>query len=148
MSKTCLHKQEQLKNLFLACPSEEARYEKIIEMGKNLPPLADSYKTEENLVKGCQSQMYLRSFTKNGALFFEADSEALISKGLAALLIAIYSGENAETILKTPPHVLSEVGLNSSLTPSRSNGLYSLYLKMKQEALKAIAAINCTDLQI
>lgn len=132
----CLAKQNEIKAVFLACPSEDAKYEKIIEFGRALPPLDSSHKTPDNLVKGCQSLMYLRTFNLKGRVYFEGQSDALISSGLAAILIQVYSGQTAEAILKCPPDYLEELGISASLTPSRANGLYSIHLRMKQEALK------------
>lgn len=138
MFTSCIEKQQKIKSLFASCASAEEKYAKIIELGRKLPPLREEFCKEENLVSGCQSRMYLHAFAKNNALFFEAQSDALISAGLAALLIDVYSGETPETILKCAPDYLEEIGIYASLTPSRSNGLYSLHLRMKQEALKAI----------
>ena len=136
MYESCLSKQNQIKALFSACSTEEAKYQKIIEMGREMAPLDSLYKIPENKVQGCQSIMHMRSWMENSALFFHAESEALISSGLAAILIKVYSGETPETILKCPPQYLEELGLSSSLTPNRASGLYSIHLRMKQEALK------------
>ncbi|MFI0435701.1 MAG: SufE family protein [Parachlamydiaceae bacterium] len=138
MFESCLKKQENIKDLFLACPSEEARYEKIIELGRKQPHLNPKDKIAQNLVKGCQSQMYLHSYRLEDLIVFESESDALISAGLAALLIQVYSHEQPETILKCPPTYLDEIGIHSSLTPNRANGLYSMHLKMKQDALKLL----------
>ncbi len=136
MLESCEKKQMQVKALFDACTSEELKYHKIIELGKQQPHLPDSEKTPENIVKGCQSTMYLTASFKDGCVFFAADSDALISAGLAAILIKVYSGETPEAILKCPPKYLEELGIGASLTPSRANGLYSIHLRMKQDALK------------
>lgn len=136
MYESCLIKQNEVKLLFLECQSEEDRYKKIIELGRQLPPLPEVYKIPENIVQGCQSTVYLKSIFKNGVVIFEAEADALISAGLAALLIKVYSGEAPEVMLKCPPSYLEELGISASLTPSRSNGLYSMHLRMKQEALK------------
>lgn len=138
MYESCLAKQTQMKALFDSCPTQEARYEKIIEFGKSLPKLEVAYQTPSTLVSGCQSQTYLRSYLKDSLIFFEAASDALISAGLAALLIKVYSGESPETILKCPPTFLDEIGISASLTPSRANGLYSIHLRMKQDALRLL----------
>ena len=138
MFDSCTEKQKKIKDLFLACPSEEAKYEKIIELGRQQSPLSLTYKVPENLVKGCQSQMYLHSYWSGDQIIFETESDALISAGLAALLVNVYSGESPETILKCPPTYLDEIGISSSLTPNRANGLYSLHLRMKQDALKML----------
>lgn len=138
MYESCLAKQSQIKELFLSCPTAEDKYEKIIELGRSQHPLAKEWKTAENLVQGCQSQMYIHSYSSGKQMIFETESDALISAGLAALLTKVYSGEEPETILKCLPTYLDELGIPSSLSPSRANGLYSLHLRMKQEALKAL----------
>lgn len=140
MSTSCIEKQNEIKAVFAACLSEDDKYKKIIEMGKKLPRLEERYKIPENIVKGCQSVMYLRSFLKEGRVYFEADSEALISAGLASLLIHVYNGETPETILTCPPAFLDELGISASLTPSRASGLYSVHLKMKQDALRLLTS--------
>lgn len=136
MFESCLKKQQQVKDLFASCPSEEKKYEKIIELGRALPPISLQEKIPENLVQGCQSTMYLKSTLENGKVSFTADSDALISAGLAAVLLQVYEGETPETILKCPPDYLEELGISASLTPNRANGLYSIHLRMKQDALK------------
>lgn len=123
-------------NLFSSCTTPESKYQRLIELGKRLPPLNPAYKSPELIVNGCQSIVYLRSYLENDKFYFEAESEALISSGLAFLLITAYSGESAEHILTSPPLFIEEIGLNTSLTPGRSNGLASIYLRMKQDALK------------
>lgn len=138
MFESCLEKQRQIKEIFLACPTEEAKYEKIIALGRQQTPLEPTYKVADNLVKGCQSQMYLHSYWSGDSIHFEAESDALISAGLAALLTNVYSGETPEAILKCPPTYLDELGIGASLTPSRASGLYSVHLRMKQDALKLL----------
>ena len=133
---SCLKKQEAMKQLFAECTTVESKYQKIIELGKTQARLPDEDKTEANLVKGCQSRMYLRSTFENGVVFFESESDAIISDGLALLLVKIYSGEAPETILKCPPSYIEELGIPQTLTPGRANGLASMYLRMKQDALR------------
>ncbi len=123
---------------FASCKTPEEIYHKIMEWGKKLPPFDPSLKTEKNLVNGCQSLMYLHAEERDNKLYFSADSDALISKGLAAILISLYSGQTAETILKEPPTFLEELGVIGSLTPGRANGFSALYLRMKQEAIKSL----------
>lgn len=142
MYDSCIEKQKTVESLFSTCSSADERYAKIIELGRKLPLLDPAFKKEENLVRGCQSRMFLHSHFKEGRLLFEAESDALISSGLAALLIMVYSGETPEAILKCPPEFLDNIGISSSLTPNRSNGLYSLHLRMKQEALKALLSLS------
>lgn len=136
MFESCLAKQEQMKQFFAACADKEEKYQKIIELGRTQPHLDASLKVPENIVQGCQSTMYMHSFAQDGKVFFEGESDALISSGLAQILIRVYSGETPETILKCPPTYLEELGISASLTPNRANGLYSIHLRMKQDALK------------
>ena len=135
-----LEKIEKLKSLFEKSNSPEERYKLIISLGQRAARFNSEYKTEENRVHGCQSTTYVRSFEKEEKIFFESDSDALISAGLAYLLVNVYSGETMETILKCPPTYLEEMGISSSITPSRANGLYSMYLHMKKQALKHLVA--------
>ncbi len=135
-------KKEQIKGQFSDCKTSEELYHRIIQLGKSLPKLLSDYKTDAYLVHGCQSIVYLRSFMNEGKIFFEADSDGLISKGLAALLIHFYSGESPEHVLTTPPDFIEELGLESALTPNRANGLHSIHLRMKQEGLKALVSSN------
>jgi cysteine desulfuration protein SufE len=128
-------KIEALVTRFSSLPTREVLYGEIIAWGKKLLPFDPNWKIEKNLVAGCQSTMYLYSNCDHHAISFYASSDALISAGLAALLISVYSGEPPETVLLSPPLFLEELGIPSVLTPGRANGLASLYLKMKQEAL-------------
>jgi cysteine desulfuration protein SufE len=136
MNTSCFEKQKKVKELFAGCTTAEARYNKIIELGQHCKRLAPEDRVPENLVHGCQSQMYLRTDFDGKLIYFDAESDALISAGLAALLIMVYSGEPPEVVLKCPPTYLEEIGITSALSPNRANGLHSLHLRMKQEALK------------
>ncbi len=131
-----LEKQQAIKEIFSSCSTPEQRYQKIIELGRKLPPYDPALKTSERLVPGCQSQMYLHASCINGRMVFLADSDALISKGLAALLLAVYNGETPEAILRSPPTFLEDLQIPASLSPSRSNGLFSLHLRIPQESVK------------
>lgn len=133
---TCLEKQKQIQDLFNQYSDAESKYRLIIDLGKKLQPFNPSFKTPAHFVKGCQSTMYLHAELSDGVIHFTAESDALISAGLAAILIAVYSGETPEVILTCPPKYLETLGISASLTPSRANGLYSIHLKMKQEALR------------
>ena len=125
----CMHtteKQKKLEEVFLKFSSQDEKYQKIIEMGRDLPPLSPAARIQENLVQGCQSLLYLETIVKEGFIYFNADSEALISKGLAALLIYVYSEGPPEALFKEPPLFLKEIGLHRALSPARSNGLINL----------------------
>ena len=134
-------KQHRLISIFLNLSLEE-KYEKIITMGRALPILPPSARSEKNLVRGCQSLLYLDTELRGDLIYFNADSEALISKGLAALLIEVYSGESPEALFKEPPFFLKEIGLHQALSPARSNGLASLFKKMQEEAFLMVQALN------
>lgn len=138
MFEECLRKQSEVKALFDNCETEEDRYKKIIELGRQQPALPKEYKKPENIIHGCQSTVYIHASLKEGKVIFATESDAIISSGLAALLVRVYSGETPEVILKCPPVYLEEIGVSKSLTPNRSNGLYSIHLRMKQEALKLL----------
>jgi cysteine desulfuration protein SufE len=132
---SCLVKQQAVIKFFDGCTAFEQKYAKIIEMGRQLAPYPIEYRTSERLVKGCQSTMYLHAQLINGKVHFLAFSEALISAGLAALLIAVYHDELPEAILSHPPRFLEELGIHNNLSPGRANGLASLFHRMKKEAL-------------
>lgn len=136
--QTLQKKIEAIKKKFLSLSSLEKRYGALMEMGKKMAPFADALKIPENRVSGCQSNLYLSTKVENGLIYFEAHSDALISAGLAALLIAVYNGETPETILKESPDFLQELEIYALLSPNRSNGLSAIYLRMKQEALKVL----------
>ncbi|MBI2743500.1 MAG: SufE family protein [Chlamydiales bacterium] len=134
--QSCLTKQSEIKKLFSSCKTAEEKYQKIIEMGRALPSFPEEWKREENLVAGCQSQVFLHVELKENKLFFYASSEALISAGLVALLLAAYHMEPPEAVIGCPPTFLEELGIQTALTPGRSHGLSSILLRMKREAVK------------
>jgi cysteine desulfuration protein SufE len=118
---------DQLLHDFSEISSWEEKYKKIIKMGKELPPLKPDNKKSELLVKGCQSQVWLKpSLTGEGLVVFEGESDSVIVQGLLALLLKVYSGVSPDEILKTPPDFLRELGLKKHLTPNRANGVYSM----------------------
>ena len=137
--ESCLTKQLRVKELFSNCTTAQMKYEKIIELGRKLPSYPKELMTECRLVSGCQSQMYLHTSFSEGKILFKSYSEALISAGLAALLLAVYNDEPPEAILSCPPQYLEDLGVHGSLSPSRSNGLASLFLRMKMEAIKFLS---------
>lgn len=115
----------------------EDRYKKVIEMGRELPPMPEALKIEDNRVKGCQSQVWLSAqLNDQGNVVFQGDSDALIVKGLVALLLKVYSNSKPDDILQSPPEFLRELGFEGNLSPSRANGLHSM---LKQIRLYATA---------
>ncbi|MCI0382554.1 MAG: SufE family protein [Chlamydiae bacterium] len=131
-------KQEELKKNFLTCHTEEEKYKKIINFGRSAPKIPPELKTPERIVEGCQSIVYLYSWEEEGKMRFVAESEALISAGLAAMLIFIYDKASPEAVIKIHPKVFDEIGLFLKLTPTRANGLNNMYLRMKRDALKIL----------
>ena len=111
------------------------KYEYIISLGKELSAMKKEDKTEENLDKGCQSQVWLVAREKDGNVFFEADSDAIISKGICALLVKVFNGQPASEIVKNNLDFIEKIGLKEHLSPNRSNGLVAMIKKMKAYAL-------------
>jgi len=111
------------------------RYEFIIEMGKSLPLINDINRTESNLIKGCQSKVWLHADFKDGKLIFSADSDAILTKGIISLLLRVYSEQSPEDILKSDPFFIDEIGLKEHLSPTRANGLLSMVKQIKLLAL-------------
>ena len=140
MSSTLETKENEIISLFADCSNPEAVYNKIIEIGQKVRKVDCAYADEANLVPGCQSKLYLHTELVDDKLLFQAHSDALISMGLAQLLVRYFSGESAETILKQPPSFLEKLNIPNSLTPSRANGLYNIHLRMKQSALKTLVS--------
>jgi len=106
------------------------KYEHIINLGQELEGLDPKYHTEEYRIHGCQSRVWLRAYPEAGTVIFEADSDALIVKGLVALLLRVYSGQPSDEILNHPPDFFKTIGLNNHLSPMRSNGLNEMINKM------------------
>lgn len=127
MVTTLEDRQKKIVDEFSALATWEDRYKKIIERGKALGDLPDSVKTEDAKVKGCQSQVWLlANLREDGRLEFKADSDAMIVKGLIALLLDVYSLATPEEILHAPPAFLKQLGFDSHLSPSRANGLFAM----------------------
>jgi len=127
--------QDELIEEFELFDDWEGKYEYIIDLGKKLPKLADEHKTEENIIKGCQSIVWLNAYLEGDKLIFEADSEAIIVKGLVSMLLKVLSGHTPEEVLKADLYFINRVGLSSHLAQTRSNGLASMVKQMKAFAL-------------
>lgn len=112
------------------------KYEFLIEQGKQLEALPESLKTEDRLIKGCQSRVWLDTNYKDGKLFFEADSDAIITKGIIALLIGVYSGHTPAEIAADDFSFVETIGLKENLSPTRAGGLASMISKIREEAEK------------
>lgn len=124
-------RQDELIREFEAISTWEDRYKRIIEIGKNLKPLPEQFRLDQFKVSGCQSQVWLYPEFKDGHVTFHADSDALITKGLIAILLRVYSGSSPDEILATPPDFIGALGLKEKLSPSRANGLVSMVKQIK-----------------
>ncbi len=111
------------------------KYEYIIQLGKELPMIDEQYKVEENLIKGCQSRVWLHAEIRDGRLFFTADSDAVITKGLVSLVIKVLSSQTPKDIVDANLYFVDAIGLSSHLSPTRSNGLLSMIKQIKLYAL-------------
>lgn len=111
------------------------RYKHLIAIGKDLQPMPEGSKTDDNIVKGCQSKVWLHADLKDGKIIFTADSDAAIVRGLIALLVRFYSGQDPDTIFITPPDFITEIGMDQHLSMTRSNGLASMVKQMKIYAM-------------
>ncbi len=125
----------QMKNRFLQFQDWEDRYKELITLGKQLPAYPEEKRDEKFKVKGCQSQVWLCPEFKEGRVYFHADSDALLVKGIAAVLVGVYSDTTPDEILSTKPDFLSEVGITEHLSMNRSNGLAAM---MKQIQMYAV----------
>jgi cysteine desulfuration protein SufE len=113
----------------------EGKYEHLIELGKGLPKIKEEHKTEEALIRGCQSRVWLHSEMRDGKIFFTADSDAIITKGLVALMVRALDGLSAKEIVEAKLEFIDKIGLKEHLSPTRANGLVSMINRMKMDAL-------------
>jgi cysteine desulfuration protein SufE len=134
--------QDQVIEEFALFDDWTDKYEYIIDLGKKLPPLDDQYKTEENKIKGCQSTVWLHAELDGDKLLFEAESEAVIVKGLVSLLIRVLSGHTPEEIVQANLYFMERIGMNQHLAQTRSNGLASMVKQMKLYALAYQAKLS------
>lgn len=128
---TILDKQAALVAEFDALATWEERYARLIAMAKALPPLEESAKTDASKVRGCSSQVWLVHEVRDGLVHLRADSDAVLVRGLVALLLHVYSGHAPREILGAPPDFLEDMGLNAHLSPNRANGLASMAARIR-----------------
>lgn len=113
----------------------EGKYEHIIDLGKSLPKIKEEYKTDDRIIKGCQSKVWLHSELKDGKIVFTADSDAIITKGMVALMIRVLSNQKPEDVVSANLEFIDKIGLKEHLSPTRANGLVSMIKQMKLDAL-------------
>jgi cysteine desulfuration protein SufE len=127
--------QEEIIDEFSMFDDWMQRYEYIIELGKNLPLIKEEFKTDENLIKGCQSKVWLKGEKKDDKILFTADSDAVLTKGIIAILIRVFSSQKASDILAADTDFIDKIGLKEHLSPTRANGLVSMIKNIKMYAL-------------
>lgn len=134
--------QEEIISEFEMFDDWMQKYEYIIELGKSLPVIDEKYKTDDNLIKGCQSKVWLRADMKDGIIIFTADSDAIITKGLVGLMVRVLSDHTPDEILNADLYFLDKIGLKEHLSPTRANGLLSMIKQMKMYAVAYKAKAN------
>ncbi|MFO1489533.1 MAG: SufE family protein [Kiritimatiellia bacterium] len=137
---TIAETQEEIVQEFSMLESWEDRYTHLIEMGREIPKLPEAVKTDDRLVKGCQSRVWLLARQEDGKMIYEAESDALIVEGLIALLLRVYSHRTPREVLAADTAFLDRVGLSRHLSPSRTNGLHSMIRHIRRHAELASGA--------
>lgn len=132
---TLTEKQEEIIDEFSMFEDWMEKYEYMIELGKSLPLIDRSLKTDDKLIKGCQSKVWLHSEVNDGKVVFTADSDAIITKGIVAILIRVFSNETPEAIVHADLDFIDAIGLKEHLSPTRANGLVSMIKQMKLYAV-------------
>jgi cysteine desulfuration protein SufE len=127
--------QDEIIDEFAMFDDWMQRYEYIIELGKNLPLIEEEFKTDDNIIKGCQSKVWLKGEQNDDKVTFTADSDAILTKGIIAILIRVFSNQKASDILNADMDFIDEIGLKEHLSPTRANGLVSMIKNIKMYAL-------------
>ena len=139
MSSEVASAQQEIIDEFSLFEDWMDRYQYLIDLGRRLPPFPEELRTEENRIRGCQSQVWFVAEKRDGRLFFQAISDAAIVSGLIAVLLRLYSGRHPRDILETPPDFVEALQLQSHLSPTRSNGLNSMLQAIRRFAAEAAA---------
>ena len=137
MTSQIENKQQEIIDEFRIFDDWMEKYEYIIELGKELPRINDAKKTDDRLIEGCQSRVWLDAEVVDGKMNFTADSDAIITKGIIGLLIRVLNHESPKEIATADLHFISDIGLQEHLSPTRANGLASMVKRLKMEALKS-----------
>ena len=144
LTMTIVEKENALVEDFELFDDWADRYEHLISLGKSLPLIDSKYKTEDYMVRGCQSKVWLNAEMKNGKVIYTADSDAVITKGIVALLVDVLSNQSPDDIVNADLSFIDKIGLKEHLSPTRSNGLVAMVKEMKTYALgfKALNSIK------
>lgn len=127
--------QQEVVDEFALFSDWQDRYEHLIELGKDLPLIAPEHKTDDNLVRGCQSRVWLHAAPQNGHIHFTANSDAMITKGIVALLVRVFNDRTPQEIIGASTDFIDQIGLRAHLSPNRANGLSAMVDQMKRYAL-------------
>ena len=127
--------QEEIVDEFSMFDDWMQRYEYMIDLGKSLPLIEEKYKIDENIIKGCQSKVWVHAEMKDEKIEFTADSDAIITKGIIAILIRVFSGQHPKDIIDADTSFIDEIGLKEHLSPTRANGLVSMIKQLKMYAV-------------
>ena len=132
---TLEEKQNEIIDEFSVFDDWMDKYEMLIQLGKELPLIDDQYKVDDKLIKGCQSQVWMHAEEKDGRVYYTADSDAVITKGLVSMVIKVLSGHTPEEIAQASLYFIESIGLQNHLSPTRSNGLLAMIKQMKLYAI-------------
>ncbi|MEM9050803.1 MAG: SufE family protein [Bacteroidota bacterium] len=135
MAESIQDREQEIIDEFEFFPEWMEKYEHLIELGKSLPLIDDQYKTDDNIIKGCQSRVWLHAEKNEDLISYSADSDAVITKGIIALMIRVLNNQSPEDIVKAELGFIDQIGLKEHLSPTRSNGLVSMVKQMKFYAL-------------
>ncbi|KGO92781.1 SufE family protein [Flavobacterium subsaxonicum] len=127
--------QDEIIDEFSMFDEWDERYQYVIDLGKSLPLIDEQYKTDSNIIKGCQSKVWLHADKKDGNVIFTADSDAILTKGLIAIMIRVFSNQKPEAILEADTKFIDDIGLKEHLSATRANGLVSMIKQIKMYAL-------------
>ena len=134
--------QEELIDEFSMFENWEERYQYMIDLGKSLPLIDEQYKTQDNIIKGCQSRVWVHAIMENEKVVFTADSDAIITKGIIAILIRVFSNQNPNDILDANTDFIDVIGLKEHLSATRANGLVSMIKQLKMYAIAYQTQLN------
>lgn len=140
--KTIQNIQDEIVEEFSLFEDWMQRYEYMIELGKSLPLISKKHKTEDNIIKGCQSKVWIHAALEKDQLVFTADSDAIITKGIIAILIRVFSNQHPKAILNSNTNFIDQIGLKEHLSPTRANGLVSMIKQIKMYAVAYQTQLN------
>jgi len=140
--ETITEKQQEVIEEFSLFEDWMQRYEYMIDLGKSLPLISEDHKTEDNIIKGCQSKVWVHAGLEDDRLVFTADSDAIITKGIIAILIRVFSNQPPKAILEAQTDFIDQIGLKEHLSPTRANGLVSMIKQIKMYAVAYQTQLN------